>query len=241
MKEHSESDFPVPHFPVVILVPVTLPCSFSGNYQLFPCSKNAFFHCLPSAVYFSDVFLLSRFQLSALTLAGDPTVLGWATFVLYLLAAGLSFRSAKAGRAQDPENEFARSWRVLGILLFLLGLNKQLDLQTPLIELGRTLAIAIGIYHHRRDIQLIFFIGLVAGLIASLVACLKPLTAFVSKHRLCAAGFGLVGAYAFIRAGSIDHVDQMLGFHLDKTRGLWVLEVGGLVLVSAAAVQDRRQ
>ena len=163
---------------------------------------------------------------------GDPTVLGWATFILYLLAAWLSFRSAKTGRT---EPEFARSWRVLALLLLLLGLNKQLDLQTSLFALGRRLATAAGIYEHRRSIQLAFFIGLMVGLIAVVIACFKTLAAFTARHRVCVTGFGLVCAYAFVRAALFDHVDAMLGFDLEKLPGIWGLEGGGVILIIADA------
>ena len=172
-------------------------------------------------------------------LVGDPTALGWTTFVLYLLAAGLCFRSARVGHAKDQESKFARIRRVLAVLLFLLGLNKQLDLQTILIEWGRRLAMATGTYQHHRDIQLVFFTGLAVGLIVTVAACRQLLFAFAARHRVCAVGFGLVGLYTFIRAGSIDHVDEMLGFDFERIPGLWVLEVAGLVLVIATAIRPK--
>ena len=187
--------------------------------------------------------MISAFAISAFRLfpVGDPTVLGWATFAFYMLAAGVCFRSARTGGVKGHESQFARSWRILAVLLLLLGVNKQLDLQTALIELGRRLALAAGVYGHRRDIHLSFFLGLVVGLIVAVVACRKPLTAFASTHPVCMIGFGLVCAYAFIRAASFDHVDQLLGFDLEKAPGLWVLEVGGLLLVIAKAIQSREQ
>ena len=49
-------------------------------------------------------------------------------------------------------------WFGLSILLLVLGINKQLDLQTLLTALGREIAQENGLYESRREIQLIFVI-----------------------------------------------------------------------------------
>jgi len=87
---------------------------------------------------------------------GDPTVIGWTITVGYFIAAFLCF---KAGRAPRPSGVGGRSpksrsaWLVLGIAMLALGINKQLDLQTPFIHFGRSVALASGWYGDRRQVQ----------------------------------------------------------------------------------------
>ena len=48
---------------------------------------------------------------------------------------------------------------------------------------------------------------------------------------MATTGCVLVSAYILGRAGSINHVDELLGFDLERLLFLWALEVGGLVLI----------
>ena len=52
-------------------------------------------------------------------------------------------------------------WNALAVGLLLLGINKQLDLQTALTELGKILAARQGWYEHRQRVQIDFIIGVV--------------------------------------------------------------------------------
>ena len=74
---------------------------------------------------------------------GDPTPMGWITVVGYLAAAWLCFRvgGRLEVRTAYPERHL---WRILTWGLLVLGVSKQLDLQSALTELGRTLAHAQG-------------------------------------------------------------------------------------------------
>jgi hypothetical protein len=80
---------------------------------------------------------------------GDPTPLGWATVVAYLAASWACCRAAAAERrsAHRGRNSTRPFWSSLGLLLLLLGLNKQLDLQSALTAFGRRLAREQGWYY----------------------------------------------------------------------------------------------
>jgi hypothetical protein len=56
-------------------------------------------------------------------------------------------------------------------MLFLLGVNKQLDLQTLLGDVGRSVSTAQGWYDKRRAVQAVFV--LVFAIICGIVAILK--------------------------------------------------------------------
>jgi hypothetical protein len=100
---------------------------------------------------------------------GDPTVIGWVTVAAYAVAALLSLRCAR--RAAEPL-EF-RFWAVLSVALVLLGINKQLDLQSLVTQVGRDLAFAQGWYENRRIVQAAFIGFLIAAGLAD-PGCVVP-------------------------------------------------------------------
>lgn len=177
--------------------------------------------------------------------AGHLTALGWTTFVLYLIAALLCFRAAVRS-SNGPFSAFqvcafprlpetGWTWLCLGIILTALGMNKVIDLQTWLIELGRHIAGADNLREHRRALHVFFFTGFILVILALLAVVLvrlrTPIRKFARQSPLAAIGSTLVGAYIVLRAVSIDHVDQMLGFDLERIPYWWLLEAGGLLLI----------
>ena len=93
---------------------------------------------------------------------GDPTIGGWLTVALYLLASLSCWTSARKIALQDACSlQERRAWRSISALFLALGVNKQLDLQTALTEAGRVLAHTQGWYAQREFVQLAF-IALVA-------------------------------------------------------------------------------
>lgn len=61
---------------------------------------------------------------------GDPTFMGWFTVFSYFMCAAVALSVCTLNRAQD--RRFARFWLVIGVVMVLLGINKQLDLQSLL-------------------------------------------------------------------------------------------------------------
>jgi hypothetical protein len=167
---------------------------------------------------------------------GDPTVVGWTTFALYLLASAGCLRCGLTNGDFKNHSAVRQMWRVqAGVLLFL-GLNKQLDLQTPLIQFGKRLALSLGWHEYRGVIEIAFFAGLVAVIGLLVVKHSKAARSFARKHPLTASGDVLVGAYILIRTIYMDHLGEMMGFDLDKVPGLWSVEILGLVLVISGAI-----
>ena len=179
---------------------------------------------------------------------GHLTAIGWTTFALYMVAALFSFRAAASVRSQSSavrsphSSERGRIWVWLGAILAVLGLNKQLDLQTLLIELGRRAAQKENLFEYRLELHALFFLGFVLVIIALLVAVMFRLPGQIGRFGrqlpLAAGGCALVCAYIIIRAASIDHMDQMLGFDLEQIPFLWLLEAGGLMLLIVQALRS---
>jgi hypothetical protein len=169
------------------------------------------------------------------------TVVGWTNFALYMIAALLAFRAAASVRSQQP-SETSRIWLWLGAILAALGLNKQLDLQTLLIELGRQGARREHLLEYRPELHVLFFLGFILGIIALFIAVRFRLPGQIGRFGrqlpLAAGGCAMVCSYIVIRAASIDSVDQMLGFDLERIPFLWLLEAGGLLLIIAQALRN---
>jgi hypothetical protein len=180
--------------------------------------------------------------------AGHLTALGWTMFALYLVAALLSFRAAAAFiRSQSLvvssqwSSQTGRIWIWLGVILTALGLNKPINLQTLLIELGRQIAGEENLSTHRAGLHVLFFLAFVLAMIALLAVVMFRFRLAVAKFArqlpLAAGGCVLICIYILIRVASIGRVDLMLGFDLEHVPFLWLLEASGLLLIIAQALR----
>ena len=167
---------------------------------------------------------------------GDPTFAGWATVVLYLVT---SWRCFVLARAQRRFRTTARleylAWLGLGVVFLALGINKQLDLQTALTELGRTLVSHVGWMEYKVPIQ-VAFIGVVV--LICILASLALAVLFRGAHPaawLALLGAILVAGFVAIRASSFHHMDQFIGSRFLMLRWNWILEMGGILWSSPLA------
>jgi hypothetical protein len=178
---------------------------------------------------------------------GDPTPIGWFIAFAYLAATAACAIVWAAERKANRRGQTASPlfWLVLMVSLLLLGINKQLDLQTLLNDVGRRMAKSGGWYDRRRVYQVVFITTVAtAGLIA-----LGGFSWLARKQwkRNFVALLGTVFLYVFvlIRASSIHHVDVMLRWRFLGWTWNWVLELGGIVVVGLgtllACIDDRRK
>ena len=169
---------------------------------------------------------------------GDPTPMGWMTVVLYAITALLCHRVIKNEHKLRPslEADEKRLWQWFVFALVFLTINKQLDLQSALTEVGRLVARVQDWYEHRRDFQMVFIS--VIGLFGLMV-----LAAFLlmARQAPCATWIALFGgvflvAFVVIRATSFHHVDYLLFRRsLARMRLNWVMEIGALLLIAGGA------
>jgi hypothetical protein len=192
---------------------------------------------------------------------GDPTVAGWITAFAYLGTAYLCFRVQRRTRPTAGPSSvgvgtpFAyaltgRLWRLwelpvsvrlgalwsgMALLMLLLGINKQLDLQTALTETGRLLARYQGWYERRHDIQLKFILGVMAFgvyLFAAVVALARG--AFWRVWPMLVGTVFLI-CFVAIRAASFHHIDLLIHRDWKGLKLNWVLELSGIGLVAYGA------
>jgi hypothetical protein len=140
-----------------------------------------------------------------------------------------------------PDRDRLRTlWLGLASVLLLLGINKQLDLQTALTELGRMASKRFGWYAIRRPVQLAFIFAVALLGLATYRAVLLLARGHVRSMRAVLAGTLFLICFVTIRAASFHHIDRLLGRDIGGFRLNWVVELGGIAFIIAGAVRARR-
>ena len=171
---------------------------------------------------------------------GDATLRGWLTVGAYFLAAGLAAHAALATarleRSSLPSlhrRRLVAFWWITTVALVLLGLNKQLDLQSWFTQAMRDLAKDQGWYEARRQYQVGFILALGA------IGALGTVTmAILLRHVLPRIGVALLGlsvlvTFVVARAASFHHLDALL--HAGPFALNWWAEFGGIALIAVNA------
>ena len=182
---------------------------------------------------------------------GDPTAVGWLTVVAYLAAAFFAYRafrgfssSARALRTSDPDEAHAQRllaslWLIVFAAMVLLGVNKQLDLQTLFTQVMRAIFFKLNLYEQRRTFQ-VAFIGAIALAALATVGVLTYTFWHVLNRALGAViGLAVVVTFVVIRAASFHHVDLYL-----RSGPLplnIVLELGGVMVLAIAGYRAAQQ
>lgn len=173
---------------------------------------------------------------------GDPTWGGWLTVLLYGAAAWLCWQVLRgaAASALSMTSDERWVWRVLFGAMVLLGVNKQLDLQSALTEMGRIVAEREGWYAERHRIQQAFVAGLAIVGLTLLVALAFLAWGSPSPTLLAMAGAVALMTFVLIRAASMHRVDALLGHSVAGLRVNWILEMGALLVIAGSAWRRRR-
>ncbi|MDB4983500.1 MAG: isopropylmalate isomerase [Myxococcales bacterium] len=163
---------------------------------------------------------------------GRTASLGW----VLLAFLPFPFLGARRRLLAMPVRERLRSlWLTLAVVLFLLGINKQLDLQTALTELGRIVARTFGWYADRRPVQLGFIVFVALVGLTTFRTMLFLARGALRNLRAVLAGTLFVICFVTIRAASFHHVDRLLGRDIGGFRMNWVLELGGILFIIVGA------
>ena len=164
---------------------------------------------------------------------GDPTVAGWVTVGSYCLCTILAVLVLRR-HLPPAERVF---WGVILVAMVLLGINKQLDLQTLLTAAGRCLSREQGWYRERRAFQVDFIKALLVATATLLMIGLWLMRRHLRRNGLALLGLAFVAGFVAIRAISFHHFDAFINSRtLLNLRFNFVLENAGLVLVAVNAV-----
>lgn len=170
---------------------------------------------------------------------GDPTLLGWVTVAAYLLAAvacGLAaWREPTPEGTRRPHARPSRFWLALTALMVALGINKQLDLQSLVTQIGRDVIGSLGLYSERRNLQFGF-------IVAVMMICSAALGAFLWASRRtwktrwpAIIGMLFILGFVVVRAASFHNVDALLTARIGGLKWNWIFELGGIAIVAASA------
>lgn len=162
--------------------------------------------------------------------AHDAGVMPWVAVAGYALATLLAIIAAR--KASGRERLF---WILAAAALVLLGINKQLDLQTQLTAWGRQMARDGGWYAGRRAVQKLLIAG--GGVVA--LGGGAWLLWLVREMRgpvwAALAGLFMLGMFVGLRAASFHHVDVVLGGQvLGQRLHVWI-ELAAIAMMIAAA------
>jgi len=156
--------------------------------------------------------------------------MGWVTVAAYAAAA---WQCVALGRGKVPgmTARERRVWWWLAAIMILLGVNKQLDVQTAFTELGRMVAKTQGWYERRAHVQRRFIELVLAGAIGTAVVGLIMVRKMPRPTKLAIVGLTLLAAFVFIRATSFHKVDLILGARWLGMKANWIFELGGIGLI----------
>lgn len=159
---------------------------------------------------------------------GDPTFAGWLiVFVYFLVVSRCYFKHAEA-KKQGVDAYF---WVSVGGFLLLLGLNKQLDMQTVFEVSMRDLVKLHGWYAQRQLMQIAFIVFLALGLLTMLVILRKFLAKAWENNKVVCFGLFLICVFILLRAAAFNHFSFLntrsyLGFNAHA-----LLELGALITI----------
>ena len=169
---------------------------------------------------------------------GDPTVIGWGIAVGYALVGLLCLYCTgifDSRRVVPISQVFAWFWRLMAVVLFLLAINKQLDVQLLLADIGRALTKYQGWYGQRKPAQIrVLALGACLGL-----ACLLEI-----GHRLRRAprstlialmGVLILGVNVVVHLVSLHSIEHALAFSVAGVSVGNGIEVLAILWIAASA------
>lgn len=162
----------------------------------------------------------------------DQSPFAWVVVLAYLAAAMTSLWAVRSTKI-DRDRRF---WAGTAVLLILLGLNKQLDLQTLLTEAGRWMARQEGWYGYRRLVQAAFILLLAAAAFLSLAALSAWLRRSAASVKIAASGIVILFGFILLRAASFHHMDLWVARNAGAMRGGWWLELAGILIIAGSAL-----
>jgi hypothetical protein len=169
----------------------------------------------------------------------DPTLLGWATTAGYLFAVALGF--ILMARAKKNASPISRFWSVFSVVFLLLGLNKQLDLQTLLLKTASEIASSLGFYEMRHLIRVGFVTLAGIFVLAGFLWLFAKRRVFLPRDPFLWIAIGLVFVFVLIRTSAFDGILRLTGLGLERNRGAHHLELAGVICLNAALLRHFRR
>ncbi|HEV8608387.1 MAG TPA: hypothetical protein VGQ99_23845 [Tepidisphaeraceae bacterium] len=168
---------------------------------------------------------------------------GWpqlARDALNSIRATLTGNSNRKSQIANRKSLLPSFWFTLCAVLVLLGINKQLDLQSCLTQIGRDLSKSEGWYENRRAVQAIFVLLISLLGLATIAATYWYIHSAWRRYRLAFFGIVYLVTFVIIRATSFHHIDIFLQSTLGGIYFNHILELGGILFIAYAAWRATR-
>ena len=168
---------------------------------------------------------------------GDPDLISWLIVILYTLGAWQCYRVTTMQTSVLRKRE-RTIWWILAFGLLALGINKQLDLQTALVENGRIYAAQQGWFEKRRQVQMFFTYGLAAFSTFFIIALFRLARKAAPATFMALAGATCLLSFVAIRAAGFNHVNLHLHYDIFGLKMKWIVEIIGISIIIAGARQQ---
>ena len=122
--------------------------------------------------------------------------------------------------------------------MILLGINKQLDLQSLFTEVGRQIARAQGWMDHRGIVQFWFIVTFGTTAMGAFVLVVIIMKDLFRRFALAFTGLFFSLSFIIIRASSFHHFDKMFGLKFFELKINWLLELIGIYLIFLGEFKD---
>jgi hypothetical protein len=163
------------------------------------------------------------------SVVSDFTVWSWVINIAYILSFILTiFFIRRIRNLKNKELRFL--WICIAAVLLLLGINKQLNFQTLLIIVGRSLADKQDWVENIRKIQALFTAVFCLGIAVTGTLVLFRIRRVLSIAWIEITGIALLSVFTIIRAGSINHVGKV-----EKVANMFnhihAIELAGILII----------
>lgn len=173
---------------------------------------------------------------------GDPSFMGWFTVVAYFYTAILASKLYLSSSRMFAEHAVQQKqfWLFMALILFVLGINKQLDLQSLLTTIGKYYAHRDGWYEHRRVIQVSLIIGILLSMLMLTLWFLFKVKKIVKANWLAVLGLSFLLVFVMLRATSFHQMDILINATVLGVRMNWILELIGIFAIGLTALNVMR-
>lgn len=163
----------------------------------------------------------------------DEGPLGWIVTGAYFVAAIVALIAAR--RAE------LRAFSIVCALVSIaLGANKQLDLQTHVIALGRRATFALGLYEHRDLLHVLFPILVGAALLVALAIAVHLYWPHRRAIAPVIAGFALLAIFVVLRVALFSHLERVLGWTWLESGLSSILELLAIAVIAIGLAVSAR-
>jgi len=164
----------------------------------------------------------------------DRGPVAWTIVASYFLGAAATFWAGRSAKRRDRI-----FWLGTSVLLVVLGLNKELDLQTLLTTEGRAIAQYGGWYEQRRAVQGLFLLALAVIGFLGVIVLARWLRKSPMQVKAASVGIVLLFLFVAMRAGSFHHLDKWVTLNVAGVPGGRWFELAGILVIGLSAVAYR--